>query len=192
MGEATSICMGAGLSDIIVCRSPWASKVENYDKVSLMRRVSTIQSVNFNVNSFSNGELPTDVCFKSREIGKITDGIGWFSVTSRNRYVCDPVIATCILLHRLKTLNHLCNMETKFCKVYSKSQWTVLWFTWRYDGKYGNKLKLDGELLRSRAHFYLTAKKNAGAPVENWVAFSDCTRIKIQRHGGTNPNQISF
>lgn len=66
--------------------------------------------------------------------------------------------------------------------------WEVLEATME---KYGDKLKLDGDLLRSRANIYYRAIQNAGAPLENCAGFIDCTRIKIQRTCGANTNQKS-
>ena len=73
-----------------------------------------IQTVSFNLNSFSDLHLKTDFLFFLPEIGKFTKYLSCSGSTSRSRYVCEPNIATVIFLYRIATSSRWYNTELKF------------------------------------------------------------------------------
>eukprot|EP00171_Calliarthron_tuberculosum_P002822 IDg2822t1 len=134
-------------------------------------------------------QLLTDFRFKLAEMKKICDVLSWHGVTARNSYVCEPMVACAVLLFRLATPQRWYDSELKF-GMFSSQLSEVFWeMVELLNSKCANRLELRAPFLVSRASIYANAIKNAGAPVQDCIGFIDCTKIRMQRPGGSNTNQ---
>lgn len=177
------------LGDEIVTTAVSKAKKDHDNVCDIMRRSAEVSSIVFNINACSDAQLFLDFRFKAAEIGKLTDVISWSGITERNRYACDPITATCILLFRLSTPGRLRESELKFGMFSSKLSevfWEVLE---SFMESVGDVLQLRQHLLSSRAALYAEAIRNAGSPLESCVGFIDCTKIQMQRPGGSSLTQ---
>lgn len=166
-------------------------KKEHLNCVLMAQRTREVQSVVFNLNSLSEHELLTDYRFKLAEIGKIANFLGWNGATLRNRYVCEPVLATAIMCFRLANTQKLFSTETKF-GFFSSQLSEIFWeHVELLIEQAGDKLNINGNLLINRADLYANAIHSEGAHLDSCVAFIDCTKIKMQRPSGSRRYQQS-
>lgn len=187
--KAATLAMNLELSAELVLRAIANAKREHENVTLLVRRRRHVRASSFNLNSYSESQMLMDFRFKVPEVKKITDALGWSGTSTRRGYVCDPILACCILLFRLATTQRWCDMEVKF-GMFACQLSEVFWeMVQALVDKLGWKLDLDGAQLRLRADMYADSIRSAGAPLHDCVGFIDCTKIRMQRPGGTGANQ---
>eukprot|EP00171_Calliarthron_tuberculosum_P003365 IDg3365t1 len=92
-------------------------KVARGGKNMILRMERTIHVVSstFNINSFSDEECMSHFRFRRCELSQIAALVGWKAGRKkRNRYNCDPLAETCIMLRRLSTPTRYVDMEKDF------------------------------------------------------------------------------
>jgi len=144
----------------------------------------------FNINRYSDENCFRDFRFTKTEIPMISDLIDWSGVTQRNRYKCDPFIATCILLRRLAYPCRWADLELVFglhashmseifieaaCALYNNCGELVT--TFRKD------------LMDKRAPLYARSIQENGGALNSCVGFIDGTKIKMARPSGPAMHQ---
>lgn len=178
------IALHLGLGDAFVVTAINKAKTEHRNVSSLLQRSNRVSTLAININSISDVDLFTDFRFKLREIKLITDHLSWSGATNRNHYVCEPMLATCILLFRLAGTTRLRENELKFGKFISQ-QSEIFWeLIELFIEKFGRLLDLNGNFLAERSHMYSNALVEAGSMLPDCVGFLDCTKIQMKRPGG--------
>lgn len=163
----------------------------NNDVLLIRIRSLHIAHCSFNLNILSESECLKKFRFTRHELPTIMGIIGWSSgVTERNRYTCDPMTATCILLRRLATPIRLFELEDEFGAHSSK----ISEIFWEVAKKFYTERKalvttLRMDLICERAEEYAECIHRTGAPLDNCIGFIDGTKILIARPGGPNCNQ---
>lgn len=179
------------LDDSIVAYAQRIQHKYHQDARRLMFRSRLITSVQFNLNALSERECVENFRFKKRDVGRISEMVGWVGVSERNQYRCDPVVATCFVLHKLGTTVRWADIELTYGKHRSQMS-EIMWeIVELFNEKYGYALELRGSFLKQRAGEYAKAIEEAGSPLEKCVGFIDCTRIRMCRPGGNNAVQRS-
>lgn len=174
-------------------------------KVAILKRIQRskrqlrllrLRSLRIHVQSFDIKELGNKECFRSfrfteKEIlSHLVPFVGWQqNHTTRNRYACTPLLATCVVLRRLATTNRWEDLTLEFGRHSSQlseifwesmegifARWEHLLCDWR------------GDLMSSRASLYASYVARV-APSTQCVGFLDVTKILVTRPGGSNLNQ---
>ena len=156
-------------------------------------RQKTIKSSSFNVNTYCDKMALHDFRFKVSDLKKIMELLHLPTArTRRRRYYCDKITSCCIVLKRLSSPCTWMDMEETF-GMRSCALSEVFWeCTENFTNNHGHLVtNLKTEFLRQRAALYAECVKDKGAPLDKCVAFIDCTKIRMQRPGGQNSNQIS-
>ena len=148
-----------------------------------------ISHVLFNLYALSEKECLENYKFKKADLVHISNMIGWNSRSERNLYRCDPLTATCFVLHKLWTGARSADQEEKYGKFQSQTSE----FMWEVVGLFVNKyeyaLNMRGGFLWNRAKDYAKSIYDPGAPLPRFVGFIDCTKIRMCRPSGLNANQ---
>lgn len=163
---------------------------KHYREVQRLKlRSLHISTVTFNINSLSDRECLEDYRFKKQHIVMLSELIGWSGVSERNMYACDNLVSSCVFFHRLSSTIRWSDVETRYGMFRSQLS-EVFWeVTELFHGKFEHALELRSDLLRQRASVYAKAIEDYGAPLDKCVGFIDCTKIKMQRPGGSSQNQ---
>lgn len=163
------------------------SKSIKRDMNFLLNERRIIKHTNFNLNVFSVQRSLADFRFKPKEIGRISELVGFCGITSRRRYYCCPVAATCIVLRRLATPTRWIDLEYLFglkAPVMSEVFWECIE---SLIDNWGHVLStFRTEFIRERANLYADAIKNNGAPLDSCIGFIDGTKIQMNRPSGGN------
>ena len=153
---------------------------------NISARALQTRSVCFNLNAYSEEQALQEFRFRKRDVGHVCNAIGWTGGrTNRSRYSCHSITACCILLRRLSSPSKWYDVELVFGIRYSHLSeifWEVLEHFVECKGHLVTNFQ-EG-LLRSRAQLYAKAVRDAGEPLESYVGFIDCTKIKIARPSG--------
>jgi len=152
-----------------------------------------VSSATFNLNSYSDHDALSEFRFRTREIGRIAEVMGWHGgLTKRSRYRCDNITACCIVLRKLATPCRWYDLETTFGMRSSKMSevfWEVVECFVENKGHLLTELRVD--LIEERAEQYAVAVKEKGAPLDNCLGFIDCSKIEMSRPGGNGTLQRS-
>lgn len=158
----------------------------------LFKRSRHIHAIYFNLNALSEHECVSRYRFQKAHMGLIVQAVGWKAgITKRNRYRCDPLTATCVVLRKLAGPIRWYEVEKEFgmrTSHLSEVFWEV---TEQFMELRGHLLDIRQDLLRDRADAYSTGIKNLGAALEKCVGFLDCTKIRMCRPGGASMCQRS-
>lgn len=148
-------------------------------------RSMEISSHVFNINGYSNEACLRDFRFLPHELPKISELVDFGGRTSRNRYICAPMTATCILLRRLAYPTRWADLEHMFGMHKSRPSEV---FHEAVNSLYANHAELvttfRTDLLRERASLYSKAVEESGGPLDCCVGFIDGTKLKIAKPGG--------
>lgn len=158
----------------------------------LLTRSLRIALHEFDLDAIDDRTALREFRFPVSEIkNRVVSLIGWGlrQHTSRNRYLCDATLATCVVLRRLASPARWEDLEPLFGKhraQLSEIFWEALEnfvqlrkntvMTWRSD------------LMLARAPLYASYIARV-APLQKCVAYLDCTKMKVARPGGPNANQ---
>lgn len=175
------------------------AKIRLAQRASMLRRhISEIVSRSarialkeFDLNEYDERRALRDFRFLTSEIrGKLVQFFSWNkSRTSRNRYKCTAILATCVVLRRLASPARWEDLSEEFGKFPAQLS-EIFWeslermlsvrshliLTWRQDS------------MSSRASMY-AAHIHEHSPLESCVGYIDCTKQKVSRPGGHNKNQ---
>lgn len=177
------------LDDGMVLLAMQHERCERMEVRRLKLRSQLIRSVVFNFNALSEQECVENYRFRKADVGRISTMIDWSGRTKRNLYRCDPMTATCFLLHKLGSCARWADLEEKYGQFRSHMS-EIMWEVVEgFVGKYGYALNMRGGLLRSKAKDYAKAIQDTGAPLPRCVGFIDCTKIRMCRPGGANAYQ---
>lgn len=109
--------------------------------------------------------------------------------TGRNRYWCDSILATCVVLRRLASPARWVDLEVYFGKHRSQLS-EIFWEALEGMIDKRRRLVMDWreELMQERAELYASYTARVSA-LQNCVGYLDCTKVKVSRPGGSNANQ---
>lgn len=157
----------------------------------LLGRSARIGMREFSLSDYDERRSLRDFRFLSTEITtRLVPFFAWEQDrTSRNRYTCDALLATCVVLRRLASPARWEDLAEEFgrfpsqlCEIF----WECL------EGMIERRghliLNWREDLMHSRAPDY-AEHINENAPLSNCIGFMDCTKMKIARPGGHNRNQ---
>jgi hypothetical protein len=148
---------------------------EHIQKLRL--RSMHISSASFNLNSWDNERSLRDFRFRLEEIPRIAEEIGWNrSRSDRNKYRCDSITATCIILRRLASPCRWRDIEVTFgmhSSAMSENSWEAL--ETFYERRSSLLMDFSSDLIEKRAPVYAECLSREGIPIENCVGFLDCT-----------------
>lgn len=165
-----------------------AESAEDLDRAE--RRVAHISASSFNFNILSEQQCFIDLRFRRADVPKISSIINWEGPTSRNRYKCDALTATCVFLRRLSYPCRWRDLETTFGMrqpVLTEVFWEVVGAL--YKNKRCLLTSFRHDLLQDRAELYAEAVADRGGALDNCVGFIDGTKIDMCRPGGPDVNQ---
>ena len=156
------------------------------DIKSINLRSLSISINSFNISIYSDESALRDFRFQIKDLARISDTMGWvYGKTERNGYTCVPFTACCILLRRMASPCRWADVEYLFgmrSSTLSEVLWEVLESFYEAQGHL--LLDLKEGLLVQRAEMCADSITNAGAPLDSFVGFIDCTKIKMTRPGG--------
>ena len=112
--ECSMILLQLGCVGTSLRKAMENSKNEHESVVNWRKRTRTIQTVDFNLNALLHLQLQKDFLFLFPEIQTMTEFLNWAGATTRNRYTCEPNVATAIALCRLAKTSRWYDAETKF------------------------------------------------------------------------------
>eukprot|EP00171_Calliarthron_tuberculosum_P006166 IDg6166t1 len=119
-----------------------------------------------------------------RKTERLSDMLGWLGVTSRNSYVCEPVLAFTIFLFRMATTTQWYECELKF-GMYSPIMSEIYWeIVELINEKCGSLLNLRRGFIQQRCETLRKRHKRCSAPLHDCVGFIDSTKIRMARPGG--------
>lgn len=177
------------LDDELILLALRNERRERLEVRRLKLRSRLIQCTVFNLNALSDQECLENYRFRKADVGRISTLIDWSGRSERNLYRCDPITATCFVLHKLGTAARWADLELKYGKFRSQMS-EIMWeVVEQFVDKFGYALKMRGNFLRERAKDYAKAIHDAGSPLPNCVGFIDCTKIRMCRPGGVNAYQ---
>ena len=169
------------------------AKDADVDVLNIRARNLQIQSMCFNLNTYSEEQALHNFRFRKRDILKVCEAVGWTAGrTKRSRYFCEPMTATCIMLKRLSCSVTWYDLEPVFGTRYSHLSeifWEIV--ETLVENKGYLITELCEQMLQERAELYAKAIRESGAPLDSCVGFIDCTKINISRPGGSGANQRS-
>eukprot|EP00171_Calliarthron_tuberculosum_P001560 IDg1560t1 len=159
----------------------------------IMTRTMLVVTSTFNLNAFSDEVCLREFRFRKQEVPIINNIVNWTTgVTKRNRYVCEQVTATCILLRRLAYPSRWTDLEPMFgmhssalSEVFYECAWSM------HDGYASAVTTFQTDLMKERAHLYAQSITASGGLLDNCVGFIDGTNIKMSRPGGAGTLQRS-
>lgn len=151
-------------------------------------RVSTRQ---FNLDDYDERRSLRDFRFLTTEIkGRLVEFFAWDRMsTRRNRYSCNPLLATCVVLRRLATplrWEDIAEDFGKFSAQLSEIFWEALERMLTVRGHL--ILNWRSDLMTTRAEMYASFI-NEYLPLDSCVGFMDCTKQKVARPSGHNSLQ---
>ena len=126
VATSSNIIAFLNLSDEFMHRAVTGARREQINISQLMRRRRSVRPATFNLNSLSEHQLLTDFRFKLPEIKLICDALAWNGCTTRNQYICEPMVTCSILLFRLATTQRWYDTELKF-GIYSSQMSENFW-----------------------------------------------------------------
>ena len=130
-----------------------------------------ISTTTFNINIFSDEESCKMFRFRTKEIGKVADLIGFtLGRTSRKNYFCSEITAACIVLRILAAPCRWSDLEVIFgmrSYVLSEVFWEDLVLSIESHGHLLETFRSD--LMNNRAQLYADAIHNNGAPLDRCV-----------------------
>ena len=105
----------ADVDDVFLLHDSRLLDILAKDRARLCARSSTISSTYFNLNVFSDQESLSLFRFRKAEIGTIADILGWKACRKvRNRYKCDVITASRIVLRRIASPCRWSDVESVF------------------------------------------------------------------------------
>ena len=152
-------------------------------------------SFSFNFNPF------TDVCclslfrFRKQDLIGLVTAIAWNrEITTRNRYMCSPLLVTCVVLRRLTTPAPWRDMEMLFGKhggQLSEKFWEGI------EGFLEVRQNLvlsdvDSTFFSERAELYACAIKNKCEALDNCTGFIDGTVIAVARSSRGEVQKVAY
>lgn len=156
----------------------------------LMCRSIEVSGSSFNLNIYTDEICLRDFRFRKHEVGTIMGIVNWNGATKRNRYACDEISATFLLLRRLYYPCRWTDLETTFgmhasalCEVFYECAWSL------YDGHSSLITTFQKDLMHERAHLYAQCIVTSGGLLDKCVGFIDGTNIKMARLGGSRTLQ---
>lgn len=156
-----------------------------------IRRLRHIQSIQFNLNNYSEQQSLRDFRFRPSEISRIAEIIGYDEYrTKRSRYRTNKILAACIVMRRLAAPCRWNDLEFTFgVRIYALSE--IFWEALEeFVHKRSTLLQtFRSSLMVERAQLYAESICCRGSPLDKCVGFIDCTKIQMQRPGGANTNQ---
>jgi DDE superfamily endonuclease len=152
-----------------------------------------IMMSSFNINTLSDHECLSRFRFKRRDVGFISEIIGYEATghengrtkTARRRYRTDPVEATAIFLRRLGSPSRWVDLQLEFGK-HIAALTEIFYHTLElFYSTLGTKLETwPDRLVASRAAYYSQCVTEKGSLLPNVVGFIDGTAIEIARPSG--------
>ena len=163
------------------------------DVSRLSERSLTISSTTFNLHILSERQSLSLFRFRKAEIGIFANFMGWKAwKTELNRYRCDLITATCIVLRRLSSPCRWRDVECMFGmhgSAMSEVFWEVIEELVETTGGLFERFRSD--LIAERAPLYGSPIHQKGAPLNNCRGFIDCAKIQNTRPVGSAVNQRS-
>lgn len=157
----------------------------------ILARSARVSTKEFCLSQYDERRSLRDFRFTTTEItSRLVDFVAWDRVrTKRNRYRCDPLLSTCVLLRRLASparWEDIAEDFGKFPAQLSEIFWEALENMIRVRGHL--ILNWRSDLMERRAAMY-ASHVHDHAPLDNCVGYMDCTKQKVSRPGGHNSNQ---
>lgn len=150
-----------------------------------------ITAKEFDLSTYDERRCLRDFRFLSVEITeRLVPFFAWNRErTTRNRYRCNDVLATCVVLRRLASPARWEDLAEEFGK-YPAQLSEVFWEALENMVRVRGYLILNwrADLMEHRAALY-ASHIHENAPLPNCVGFMDCTKQKVARPGGHNSNQ---
>lgn len=189
--KSAIISLQLGASRRIVLRAIQIARYEHSNSNVLARRLKSIQTNNFKRNVFWHESCLQNLDSSLKEIGMLTDWVLCNGVRTSNRYVCEPVVSTCIWPHRLAMTSCWYDMEPKF-RLLSSHLSEILWEMLEpMIEKFGDTLLLRSGFFSRVLAFTLMRYT---MQVQHWLTASvllTVWRYRIQWPGGPNLIQRS-
>ena len=145
----------------------------------------------FNLDDYDERRALRDFRFPTTEIkAKLVDIFAWGKTrTYRNRYRCNALLATCIVLRRLASPARWEDLAEDFGKFPGQMS-EIFWESMERMISIRGHLILNWreDLMTRRAALYAD-HIHEHAPLDTCVGYMDCTKQKVSRPGGHNRNQ---
>lgn len=157
----------------------------------IVSRSARIALKDFDLNDYDERRALRDFRFLTSEIR--TKLVGFFawnkSRTDRNRYKCDGLLATCVVLRRLASPARWEDLAEDFGKFPGQLS-EIFWESLERMLEVRGHLVLNwrDDLMSRRAAMY-AEHIHEHAPLDTCVGYMDCTKQKVSRPGGHNRNQ---
>ena len=178
---SATLGMMAGVTSTLLRYAADRAQQDHENVRSMLRRSQEIRNVQFNFNVLSRLQVLKDFRFRLEEIQKTSSTMGWYGITNRKPYSCEPVLASEIVLYKLSNSAKWYDCELKFGLHTSQSS-EIFWKNIElFHKRFGNLLSLRKEFLRARSEVHANAIRDSGSPHENCVGFIDCTKIRMAR-----------
>ena len=152
-------------------------------KVKLhMMRTSSITSITFSIDQLSDEECYRQHRFKKNDVRRIEVLLEWGGLIGRNKYRCDSVNATCIILRclaypcRWKDLEIVFGMHSSALSEVFYQSLSLLIEKYR-----GVVLTFRAEFMKDRTAKYAESVHKRGEGLHNCAGFIDGTKIKMAR-----------
>lgn len=125
--QVLHLAMAAEVDDVFLLYGIWQLEILANDTARLRARSVNIFTTYFNLSIFSEQESLSRFRFRKAQIATVADVYGWTACRAvRNRFRCDVITTTCVLLHRLTSLCRWRDVEFLF-KMHDSSLSEAFW-----------------------------------------------------------------
>ena len=134
-----------------------------HDVRLITMRSRHISGITFNLNMFSDERALAEFRFRRSEISQVRDVLAWSGLPTRNRYRCNSMTATCIVLKRLSFPTRWRDLEPMFgmrASTLSEVFWEVVEEFIETHGQLLEGFRTD--LMQERAQLYADAVRDKG------------------------------
>ena len=172
-------------------------KNEKDEYARYLRRSNRISlsDLSFNFNGFTDSCCLSMFRFTKDDLRRVVKTIGWVGThTQRNRYACDSLMVTCVLLRRLTTPARWRDMEFTFGR-HAAQLSEIFWEgleSFLETRQHLIMSAIDPAFIASRASLYAEKIKDKCHALDNFMGFIDGTVIAIARPSRNEVQNVAY
>ena len=157
----------------------------------------SLSDFSFNFNGVTHLDCLRMYGFEKDDLYKMIDCLGWLlsiNTTKRNRYACDPVVVTCIIMRRISSPPRWSDMEIMFARHASQLS-EIFWEGLEKFLSFRKALitePVSQSFLSDHAVRYSNAILSKSDALKNCVGFMDGTVIAVARPGDTEAQKVAY